>query len=88
MTYIFNTLRANYLLEPGDTIALGAPIFTPYLEIPHMNDYQLEVVNINADESRKWQYTKTELDKLRNPKVRKIYNSNIEYHTKTLFLRS
>jgi aspartate 4-decarboxylase len=69
MTYIFNSLRANYLLELGDTIALGAPIFTPYLEIPHMSDYQLEVVNINAGEDLNWQYPKTELDKLRDPKV-------------------
>ncbi len=69
MTYIFNSLRANYLLEPGDTIALGSPIFTPYLEIPHMSDYQLEVVNICADKDQNWQYPKTELDKLRNPKV-------------------
>ena len=74
MTYIFNSLRTNYLLTPGDTIALGAPIFTPYLEIPHMSDYKLEVVNINADKDHKWQYTKAELDKLRDPKVRRSAN--------------
>ena len=69
MTYIFNSLRANHLLKPGDTIALGTPIFTPYLEIPHMSDYQLEVVNVQADEDQNWQYSKAELDKLRDPKV-------------------
>lgn len=69
MTYIFNSLRANYLLKAGDTIALGAPIFTPYLEIPHMTDYQLEVVNVNAEENLNWQYPTAELDKLRDPKV-------------------
>jgi aspartate 4-decarboxylase len=74
ITYIFNSLRANYLLGPGDTIALGVPIFTPYLEIPHMNDYQLVVVNINADKDQNWQYAKTELDKLRDPKVRWFTN--------------
>ncbi len=77
MTYIFNSLRANYLLEFGDTIALGAPIFTPYLEIPHMSDYQLEVVNINAGEDLNWQYPKTELDKLRDPKVTEMLVSKI-----------
>ncbi|WP_425337101.1 hypothetical protein [Variovorax paradoxus] len=41
MTYLFNSLRENHLLQPGDTIALGMPIFTPYIEIPHLNDYQL-----------------------------------------------
>lgn len=34
MTYIFNSLRENHILEAGDTIALGTPIFTLYIEIP------------------------------------------------------
>ena len=42
MTYIFNTMRENHLIKAGDTIALGMPIFTPYIEIPRLNDYQLE----------------------------------------------
>jgi len=29
MCYIFKSLKANRLLHPGDTIALGTPIFTP-----------------------------------------------------------
>ena len=33
MCYIFKSLKANRLLHPGDTIALGTPIFTPYLEM-------------------------------------------------------
>jgi aspartate 4-decarboxylase len=74
MTYIFNSLRVNYLLKPGDTIALGEPIFTPYLDIPHMSDYQLQVVNVYADKDKKWQYPKVELDKLRDPKVRWFAN--------------
>jgi len=37
--YIFNTMRENHLIKPGDTIALGSPIFTPYIEIPTLNDY-------------------------------------------------
>ncbi|CAF1476930.1 unnamed protein product [Adineta ricciae] len=76
MTYIFNSLRTNYLLKPGDKIALGAPIFTPYLEIPHMSDYRLEVIDINADEDRNWQYPKTELDKLRDPTIKAFFLVN------------
>ena len=49
MTYIFNTMRENRLLAPGDKIAIGMPIFTPYIEIPHLNDYQLVEVLVNAD---------------------------------------
>ena len=48
MCYIFKSLKANRLLFPGDTIALGTPIFTPYLEMTHLEDYDLKVVNISS----------------------------------------
>ena len=35
--------RANRILNPGDTIALGVPIFTPYLEMAHLEDYDLHL---------------------------------------------
>lgn len=76
MTYIFNTMRENHLIKPGDTIALGSPIFTPYIEIPTLNDYQLNVVNLDADVELGWQYSKKELDKLRDPKVKAFFLVN------------
>jgi len=76
MTYIFNTMRENRLIKHGDTIALGLPIFTPYIEIPQLNDYQLNVVNLNADVENAWQYSKKELDKLRDPKVKAFFLVN------------
>jgi aspartate 4-decarboxylase len=76
MTYIFNTMRENHLIKAGDTIALGMPIFTPYIEIPRLNDYQLNVVNIEADVEDRWQYSKKELDKLRDPKVKAFFLVN------------
>ena len=48
MCYIFKSLKANRLLNPGDTIAVATPIFTPYLEMTHLEDYDLKVVNIPA----------------------------------------
>src|SRR3569833_3406384 len=33
---LFKSLKANRLLLPGDTIALGTPIFTPYIEMTHL----------------------------------------------------
>lgn len=36
MTYLFNTLRTNGLVTAGDKVAMGAPIFTPYIEIPQL----------------------------------------------------
>ncbi|AJY11519.1 bifunctional aspartate transaminase/aspartate 4-decarboxylase [Burkholderia dolosa] len=76
MTYIFNTMRENHLIKPGDTIALGMPIFTPYIEIPKLNDYQLDIVHVNATVESNWQYSKRELDKLRNPKIKAFFLVN------------
>ncbi|MBB2932508.1 bifunctional aspartate transaminase/aspartate 4-decarboxylase [Paraburkholderia silvatlantica] len=76
MTYIFNTLRENFLIKAGDTIALGMPIFTPYIEIPELNDYRLNVVHLNATVENNWQYSKKELDKLRDPKVKAFFLVN------------
>ena len=70
--YIFNSLRENCLLAPGDTIALGMPIYAPYLEIPQLGDYRLTEVWINASEQAGWQYPRTELDKLIDPKVKAL----------------
>jgi aspartate 4-decarboxylase len=76
MTYIFNTMRENHLIRAGDTIALGMPIFTPYIEIPRLNDYQLNVVNLDAAVESGWQYSKKELDKLRDPRVKAFFLVN------------
>ncbi|CAM2930015.1 bifunctional aspartate transaminase/aspartate 4-decarboxylase [Cupriavidus taiwanensis] len=76
MTYLFNTIRENHLLKAGDTIALGMPIFTPYIEIPELNDYQLVELSVDADPDSRWQYSKKELDKLRDPKVKAFFLVN------------
>ena len=44
MCYIFDSLIANNLLLKGDKIAIMTPVFTPYLEIPHLPRYEFEVV--------------------------------------------
>ena len=76
MTYIFNTMRENRLLAPGDKIAIGMPIFTPYIEIPHLNDYQLVEVLVNAESAAGWQYPAAELDKLADPAVKAFFLVN------------
>jgi aspartate 4-decarboxylase len=76
MTYIFNTMKENFLIKAGDTIALGMPIFTPYIEIPELNDYELNVVHVEATVEQNWQYSKKELDKLRDPKVKAFFLVN------------
>lgn len=75
MCYLFYSLKCNFLVNPGDKMALMTPIFTPYLEIPHLNDYDLEVVNVNAtttdsDGLHSWQYPDSELEKLADPSIK------------------
>jgi aspartate 4-decarboxylase len=76
MCYIFNSLSENKLLHKGDKIALGTPIFTPYLEIPHLNDYELIEVEVMGDEHDDWQTSPAELDKLADPAVKAFFLVN------------
>jgi aspartate 4-decarboxylase len=76
MCYIFKTLKSNRLLNAGDTIALGTPIFTPYLEMPHLEDYDLNVVPIRATQELRGQFSKEELDKLLDPKIKAFFVVN------------
>lgn len=70
ITYVFQSLVQSGLLVPGDRVALGVPIFTPYLEVPRLAEYRFELVEIAQDEDAKWRYPAAELDKLRDPRVK------------------
>ena len=82
MCYIFDTLMQNSLLHRGDTIALGVPTFTPYIEIAHMDRFKFKVVNIDAsvecrkDGTHTWQYADEEIDKLADKKVKAFFLVN------------
>ena len=76
MCYIFKSLKANRLLLPGDTIALGTPIFTPYIEMTHLEDYDLKVVQIKAPQENKFQYSDEEIGKLEDPKIKAFFIVN------------
>lgn len=81
MVYMFNTLQQNFLLNRGDKIALLTPCFTPYLEIPQLDQFGLEIVTVSANAVEKdgyhdWQYPKEELDKLRDPSVKLVCITN------------
>lgn len=81
MCYIFDSLVANSLLNPGDKIALMTPIFTPYLEIPHLPHYNFEVINIHANEVDEegystFQFPKSELDKLKDTDIKVLFVVN------------
>lgn len=81
MCYVFNSLKANFLLKKGDKIALLTPCFTPYLEIPELDEFGLEVVKVSANKVEKdgyhdWQYPDEEIDKLRDPSVKAVCITN------------
>jgi aspartate 4-decarboxylase len=76
MCYIFKSLKSNRLLRSGDTIALGTPIFTPYLEFPHLEDFNLHVVNIQAPQENRFQFTDEQLKKLEDPKIKAFFLVN------------
>lgn len=74
--YVFDSLFENNLLCRGDKIAIGSPIFTPYLEIPRLSNYELVEVEIKADASDGWQYPDGEIDKLKDPSIKAFFVVN------------
>lgn len=77
MCYVFDSLQANHLVGKGDKIALMAPLFTPYIEIPQLDRFDFDVVTVSAnpveaDGYHYWQYSDEELDKLRDPAVKLV----------------
>ena len=81
MCYIFDSLIANNLLLKGDKIAIMTPVFTPYLEIPHLPRYEFEVeyiISNSIDEKGEhtWQCSDEELEKLTNPDIKALFVVN------------
>lgn len=81
MCYLFDSCVVNGILAPGDRIAIMTPIFTPYLEIPHLDRYQFDVVEVQAtktaaDGMHTWQYPAAEIEKLTDPSVKALFLVN------------
>jgi aspartate 4-decarboxylase len=80
MCYVFKSLVSNRLLQRGDTVALGTPIFTPYVELPHLDDFGFQTVEIAQSGTREgfhtWQYLDEELEKLADPRVKAFFLVN------------
>jgi aspartate 4-decarboxylase len=81
MCYIFDSLMQNFLIKRGDKIALLVPTFTPYIEIPELDRYNFEVVQIAACTTGKngfhtWQYPDEEIDKLKDPNIKVAFVVN------------
>ena len=77
MCYAFDSIQENHLVKKGDKVALMTPIFTPYIEIPDLDRFDFDVVNVSAnkvdqDGYHTWQYPPEEIDKLRDPAVKLV----------------
>jgi aspartate 4-decarboxylase len=80
MCYLFKSLATNRLLRRGDVVALGTPIFTPYVELPHLEDFGLQTLEIAQSGARDgfhtWQYPDEEIEKLADPRVKAFFLVN------------
>lgn len=81
MCYAFDVLRSNFLLNKGDAIAIMVPVFTPYIEIPQLSDFEYKVLNIRADVMDKngmhtWQYDPADIEQLKDKKYKMLFVTN------------
>ncbi|THV30871.1 aspartate 4-decarboxylase [Glycomyces paridis] len=81
MCYLFDSAQVNGLLNKGDRIAIMVPIFTPYLEIPHLERYDFDIVELQASKDTEdgihtWQYPDDEIDKLKDPSIKALFLVN------------
>ena len=74
--YIFNSLKYNNLVIQGDTIGVLTPIFSPYLEIPGLRNYDLVQMCVMANESEEWEIPAEELEKIKDPNMRALFLVN------------
>ncbi len=76
MAYVFNTLRENNIIRPGDAIAMATPIFTPYLQIPVLEDFGLRVVEIQAAHGTDHRFEDHVLERLDDPTIKAFFVIN------------
>ncbi|HEY6532202.1 MAG TPA: bifunctional aspartate transaminase/aspartate 4-decarboxylase, partial [Acidimicrobiales bacterium] len=76
MAYVFNTLHQNHIVGPGDAIAMATPIFTPYLQIPVLEDFGFRVVEIPAAHDAAHRFEEHALDRLRDPSIKAFFVIN------------
>lgn len=76
MVYIFKSLRINRVVRPKDKIAIITPIFSPYLEMPLLSDFDLVEILLESKEDLGWQISDNDIKKLEDPRIKAIYLVN------------
>ena len=74
--YVLNSLKYNDLVVAGDRIAVFTPIFSPYLELPGLENYKLVQVCIEADGDNNWEIPMDQIEKLQDPKIKAMFLVN------------
>ncbi len=74
--YIFNSLKYNGLVVEGDKIGILTPIFSPYLEFPTLQNYDLVQLCIQADEKNNWEIPDSELEKIGDSGMKALFIVN------------
>ena len=76
IVYVFNSLKYNKLINKGDYIGILTPIFSPYLEIPALQNYDLKQVCIKANPDNDWEIDNTEIEKIGDTKMKALFICN------------
>lgn len=76
IVYTFQSLKENKLIHPGDKIAINTPIFTPYLQIPMLNDYELVEVDLSSKEENNWEIDPMTIKQLNDPDLKAFFLVN------------
>jgi aspartate 4-decarboxylase len=80
MCYVFTSLVKNHILRHGDVVALGTPIFTPYIELTRLDDFDFTTIdvaqNAMSEGHHTWQYADDEIEKLADPLVKAFFIVN------------
>lgn len=76
MCYVFKALKNARLLNPGDTIAICTPVFTPYLEMPGLEDYELQQVHVPTLQENHFQLTDESVAVLEDKRVKAFFLVN------------
>ncbi|MER7070561.1 bifunctional aspartate transaminase/aspartate 4-decarboxylase [Terrabacter sp. NPDC000476] len=69
MAYVFRSLRENHLIGPGRAVAVATPVFTPYLQIPVLEDFGVRVVEVQAAHNTPYRFDDGFLEQLTDPAI-------------------
>jgi aspartate 4-decarboxylase len=76
MAYVFRSLQENHIVAPGDAVALATPVFTPYLQIPILEDFGFRVVELASAHNAPYRFEDGFLEQLLDPTIKVFFVIN------------